>query len=69
MDTLALLAGALGVSTSDLFASEAPEPVLGPQDEANRRHLAELRRALMPPVGLAAPLAEPGEAAQPSAIR
>ncbi|MFD7020550.1 helix-turn-helix domain-containing protein [Streptomyces sp. NPDC059928] len=69
MDTLASLAGALGVSTSDLFASEAPEPVLGPQDEANRRHLAELRRALMPPIGLAAPLAAPNEAKEPSAIR
>ncbi|WP_217549576.1 helix-turn-helix domain-containing protein [Streptomyces sp. GbtcB6] len=69
MDTLASLAGALGVSTSDLFASEAPEPVLGQRDEANRRSLAELRRALMPPIGLAAPLAEPGEAAEPSVIR
>ncbi|MGW7712702.1 helix-turn-helix domain-containing protein [Streptomyces chartreusis] len=69
MDTLAALAGALGVETSALFASEAPEPVLGQQDEANRRNLAELRRALMPPIGLAAPLAEPGEAVEPSAVR
>jgi hypothetical protein len=57
------------VTTSDLFASEAPEPVLGQQDEANRRNLAELRRALMPPIGLSAPLAAPSEAAQPSDIR
>ncbi|MGA5560738.1 helix-turn-helix domain-containing protein [Streptomyces platensis] len=69
MDTLAALAGALGVSTSDLFASEAPEPVVGTQDEANRRYLAELRRALMPPIGLAAPLLEPGATEEPSVIR
>lgn len=69
MDTLAALARALGVSTSALFASEAPKPIVGAEDEANRRYLAELRRALMPPVGLAAPLAEPGEAAQPSDVR
>ena len=69
MDTLAALAAALGVSTSALFASEAPKPVVGPQDEANRRYLAELRRALMPPIGLAAPLPEPGEAEEPSSIR
>ncbi|WP_309031009.1 helix-turn-helix domain-containing protein [Streptomyces alfalfae] len=69
MDTLAALAGALGVSTSDLFASEAPKSVVGTEDEANRRYLAELRRALMPPVGLSAPLSEPGEAGEPSVIR
>ncbi|MGW0942379.1 helix-turn-helix domain-containing protein [Streptomyces sp. NPDC002623] len=70
MDTLAALAGALGVSTSDLFASEAPRSVVGARDEANRRYLAELRRALMPPIGLAAPLLEPGDAPEePSAIR
>lgn len=69
MDTIAALAAALGVETSALFASEAPKPVLGAEDEANRRYLVELRRALMPPVGLAAPLAEPGEAADPSVIR
>ncbi|MEU8785249.1 helix-turn-helix transcriptional regulator [Streptomyces sp. NPDC048637] len=68
MDTLAALAGALEVSTSDLFASEAPESVVGVQDEANRRYLAELRRALMPPMGLAAPLLEPGTAEVPSVI-
>ncbi|MEJ8647339.1 helix-turn-helix transcriptional regulator [Streptomyces sp. MS1.AVA.3] len=69
MDTLAALAGALEVSTSDLFASEAPESVVGVQDEANRRYLAELRRALMPPIGLAAPLLEPGAVEVPSVIR
>ncbi len=69
METLASLARALGVSTSALFASEAPKSVLGTEDEANRRYLAELRRALMPPIGLAAPLAEAGEAGEVSAIR
>ncbi|MFD3834785.1 helix-turn-helix domain-containing protein [Streptomyces sp. NPDC058642] len=69
METLADFARALGVQTSALFASEAPRPVVGAEDEANRRYLAELRRALMPPIGLAAPLADPGEAAEPSAVR
>ncbi|MFC8694213.1 helix-turn-helix domain-containing protein [Streptomyces parvus] len=68
MDTLAALARALGVSTSDLFASEAPKPVIGETDDANRRSQAELRRALMPPVGLSAPLSEPGEAGEPRDI-
>lgn len=69
MDSLAALAGALGVATSALFATDAPKSVVGPQDEANRRNLAELRRALMPPLGLSAPLSEHTEAAEPSAIR
>ncbi|AZS72328.1 transcriptional regulator [Streptomyces lydicus] len=69
MDTMAALAGALGVPTSALFASEAPKSVVGPHDEANRRYLAELRRALMPPLGLCAPLSEPGEAEAPSVVR
>ncbi|WEH33910.1 helix-turn-helix transcriptional regulator [Streptomyces sp. AM 4-1-1] len=68
MASLAALARALGVSTSDLFASEAPRPTIGAVDEANRRSLAELRRALMPPVGLSAPLSEPGEAREPRAV-
>ncbi|MGP9020254.1 helix-turn-helix domain-containing protein [Streptomyces sp. BR1] len=69
METLAALARALGVSTSALFATEAPRSVLGPEDEANRRYLAELRRALMPAVGLSAPLSVPEEAGEPSALR
>ncbi|MFJ5737805.1 helix-turn-helix domain-containing protein [Streptomyces microflavus] len=64
MDTLASLARALGVSTSDLFASEAPEPTIGAADEANRRGMAEMRRALMPPVGLSAPLSGLGGAGE-----
>lgn len=69
MDTLAALAGALGVSTSALFASEAPRSVIGAEDEANRRNLAAPRRTLMPPIGLAAPLQAPGEVKEPTAIR
>ncbi|WP_319211094.1 helix-turn-helix transcriptional regulator [Streptomyces sp. ME02-8801-2C] len=61
MDTLGALARALGVSTSALFATDTPKSVVGAEDEANRRYLAELRRALMPPVGLSVPLSEPGE--------
>ena len=69
METLAALARALGVSTSALFATETPKSVLGTEDEANRRSLAELRRALMPPIGLSASLSEPGAAGELSAIR
>ena len=69
METLAAFAGALDVTTSALLASEAPKSVVGPADEANRRYLAELRRALMPPIGLAAPMTELNEAEEPSIIR
>jgi len=69
METLAALARALGVSTSALFATEAPKSVVGREDEANRRYLAELRKALMPAVGLTTSLSEPGEVGELSAIR
>ncbi|HEY8979246.1 MAG TPA: helix-turn-helix transcriptional regulator [Streptomyces sp.] len=69
METLATLARALGVTTAELFATEAPEPVLSTEDEKNRRYLAELRRTLMPPVGLSVALSEPGEVKSPSSIR
>ncbi|MYU54104.1 MULTISPECIES: helix-turn-helix domain-containing protein [Streptomyces] len=69
METLHTLARALGVSTSTLFATDAPKSVLGKRDEANRRYLAELRRALMPAVGLSAPLSDPGEAGELSELR
>ncbi|MFC8793427.1 helix-turn-helix domain-containing protein [Streptomyces cinereoruber] len=69
MDTLAALAGALGVPTSALFSSEAPRSVVGARDEENRRHLAELRRALMPPVGLTTPLSGTAGARDPAAVR
>ncbi|MFF3390055.1 helix-turn-helix domain-containing protein [Streptomyces sp. NPDC002669] len=51
MDTLASLAAALGVSTSDLFAGEAPQPVLGQQDEANRRQEPYTRPGRLPQPG------------------
>jgi transcriptional regulator with XRE-family HTH domain len=69
MATIAALARGLGVDTSALFASEAPRPVVGPEDESNRRSLAELRRALMPPLGLTMPTAAPGEAQDPHAVQ
>ncbi|MEV7360375.1 helix-turn-helix transcriptional regulator [Kitasatospora sp. NPDC091276] len=53
-DTLHTLARALGVATSALFAADSPAPVVG--DEATRRNLVDLRMALMPPVGLNAPV-------------
>ncbi|MFI1100961.1 helix-turn-helix domain-containing protein [Streptomyces melanogenes] len=67
METLHSLARALGVPTSALFATEATTPVVG--DEANRRYLVELRKALMPPVGLVAPLTDRGQAEELSALR
>lgn len=59
VETLHALARALGVPTSALFDTESPAPVVG--DESSRQHLAELRRALMPPVGLSATLNELGD--------
>ncbi|WP_307843051.1 helix-turn-helix domain-containing protein [Streptomyces triculaminicus] len=67
VETLHALARVLGVTTSALFATEAPQPVVG--DEANRRYLVELRKALMPPIGLAAPLTDPGEASDLSLLQ
>ncbi|MEU4208958.1 helix-turn-helix transcriptional regulator [Streptomyces sp. NPDC026206] len=68
VETLHALARVLGVTTSALFATEAPQPVVG--DEANRRYLVELRKALMPPIGLGcAPLTDLGEAVDLSALR
>ncbi|MCC3776184.1 helix-turn-helix domain-containing protein [Streptomyces sp. UNOB3_S3] len=68
VETLHALARGLGVTTSALFATEAAIPIVG--DEANRRYLLELRKALMPPVGLGtSPLAEPGEANELSVLR
>lgn len=53
-DTLHLVAQGLGVRTADLFVPDSPTPVVG--DEVSRRNLVELRKALMPPVGLDAPV-------------
>ncbi|MFF9477922.1 helix-turn-helix transcriptional regulator [Streptomyces sp. NPDC014733] len=67
VETLHALARALGVTTSALFATEVPRPVV--DDGANRRYLAELRRALMPPIGLTAVLTEQAEAGALSTMR
>ncbi|MEV6393971.1 helix-turn-helix transcriptional regulator [Streptomyces sp. NPDC051907] len=58
-DTLHTLARTLGVHTSALFVTDVPEPVVG--DEGTRRSLVELRKALMPPVGLDAPIVVSGQ--------
>ncbi|MET9591131.1 helix-turn-helix transcriptional regulator [Streptomyces sp. NPDC006516] len=57
VETLHMLARALGTTTSSLFATEAPEPVHVNAGDGPK--LTELRRALMPPVGLIETLAEP----------
>ncbi|WP_223772976.1 helix-turn-helix transcriptional regulator [Streptomyces sp. 135] len=69
MGSLAALAAALNVTTAALFASEAPRSVVGQEDEENRRSLAELRRALMPPLGLSVPQMEAGDAEEPRTIQ
>ncbi|MFF8845464.1 helix-turn-helix domain-containing protein [Streptomyces sp. NPDC015127] len=50
VETIHMLARALGTTTSSLFATEAPEPVH--INEGDGPKLMDLRRALMPPVGL-----------------
>ncbi|MFF3326898.1 helix-turn-helix domain-containing protein [Streptomyces sp. NPDC002889] len=60
VETLHMLARALGTTTSSLFATEAPEPVHANVGDGPK--LMELRRALMPPVGLAETLVEPEQA-------
>ncbi|MFF4054574.1 helix-turn-helix domain-containing protein [Streptomyces sp. NPDC001708] len=57
VETIHSFARALGTTTSSLFASEAPAPVH--EAEGDGPKLIELRRALMPPVGLSTVLAEP----------
>lgn len=50
VETIHALARALGTTTSTLFATEALEPIA--TDSGDGPRLSELRRALMPPVGL-----------------
>ncbi|MFF7800287.1 helix-turn-helix domain-containing protein [Streptomyces olivaceus] len=57
VETIHALARALGTTTSSLFASEAPAPVH--EAEGDGPKLTELRRALMPPIGLTAVITEP----------
>ncbi|MEV0277644.1 helix-turn-helix transcriptional regulator [Streptomyces sp. NPDC050610] len=63
VETLYALARALGVTTSALFATGAPEPVR--DDGPNHLRLMEIRRALMPPVGLREATAGAGEPPPP----
>jgi transcriptional regulator with XRE-family HTH domain len=51
METLHTVARALNVKTSQLMASDEPQPVR--RDDPNRLNLRDLRTALTPPVGLA----------------
>ncbi|MFD8589105.1 helix-turn-helix domain-containing protein [Streptomyces sp. NPDC059637] len=67
VETLHALARGLGVSTSSLFTTEALEPVIG--NEANQRYLVELRRALMPPVGLSGAVTEEAEPPDLTAVQ
>jgi transcriptional regulator with XRE-family HTH domain len=50
VETVHAVARALGVHTSQLMASDEPEPVRG--EDPNRLNLRDLRTALTPPVGL-----------------
>ncbi|MFJ2606631.1 helix-turn-helix transcriptional regulator [Streptomyces sp. NPDC091279] len=65
--TLHEVARAFGVTTAALFVADSPDPVIG--DEASRRNLVELRKALMPPVGLEAPVVQAAEAEDVSVLR
>jgi len=67
VETLHMLARALGTTTSSLFASEAPDPVR--ENTGDGPKLMELRRALMPPIGLSEVLTEPAQAADLLSIK
>ncbi|WP_030903424.1 helix-turn-helix domain-containing protein [Streptomyces sp. NRRL F-5126] len=67
VETIHTLARALGTTTSSLFASGVPAPT--PEPEGDGPKLMALRRALMPPAGLSAVLAEPAEARDLTAIQ
>ncbi|WP_337459964.1 helix-turn-helix domain-containing protein [Streptomyces xiaopingdaonensis] len=67
VETLHALARALGTTTSSLFATGVPEPDRGGEGDDIR--LLELRRALMPPVGLAENRTTPREAKGVEAIQ
>ncbi|NEA56747.1 helix-turn-helix transcriptional regulator [Streptomyces sp. SID13666] len=57
VETIHLLARALGTTTSSLFATGSPEPVRANPGDGPK--LMELRRALMPPIGLSEVLTAP----------
>ncbi|MFE7544344.1 helix-turn-helix domain-containing protein [Streptomyces platensis] len=66
VETLHMLARALGTTTSSLFATESPEPVRPNAGDGPK--LMALRRALMPPIGLSEVLTETGQAPDLAAI-
>ncbi|WP_328667170.1 helix-turn-helix domain-containing protein [Streptomyces sp. NBC_00322] len=67
VETIHMLARALGTTTSSLFATEAPEPLQ--INDGDGPKLSELRRALMPPVGLREVIVEAELAPALSAIQ
>ncbi|MEU8541982.1 helix-turn-helix transcriptional regulator [Streptomyces sp. NPDC048717] len=67
VETIHTLARALGTTTASLFASEAPAPVQ--ETEGDGPKLSELRRALMPPIGLTAVAADPADTRDPHALK
>ncbi|TXL83964.1 helix-turn-helix transcriptional regulator [Streptomyces sp. IB2014 016-6] len=67
VETIHMLARALGTTTSSLFATEAPEPLHATAGDGPK--LSELRRALMPPVGLREVLTELDRAPTLTAIQ
>ncbi|MCY0933592.1 helix-turn-helix domain-containing protein [Streptomyces sp. H34-S4] len=67
VESIHLLARALGTTTSELFATGAPDPIhIGAGDGPK---LSELRRALMPPVGLREALVRADRAPVLSAVQ
>ncbi|PZT76330.1 MULTISPECIES: helix-turn-helix domain-containing protein [unclassified Streptomyces] len=67
VETLHMLARALGTTTSSLFATEAPDPIHASTGDGPK--LSELRRALMPPVGLREVIVEEDQAPTLSSIQ
>lgn len=67
VETLHMLARALGTTTSALFATESPDPAHTAEGDGPK--LSELRRALMPPVGLREVLVEAEHAPSLASIR
>ncbi|MCM2419176.1 helix-turn-helix transcriptional regulator [Streptomyces sp. RKAG293] len=67
VETIHLLARALGTTTSGLFATGSPEPVRANLGDGPK--LMELRRALMPPIGLSEVLSAPDQAPDLGAVQ
>ncbi|MFE9253998.1 helix-turn-helix domain-containing protein [Streptomyces sp. NPDC006879] len=67
VESIHALARALGTTTSELFATEAPAPVR--VNEGDGPKLSELRRALMPPIGLRDVLVQANKAPSLESVR